>query len=61
MRMPYNQFSLVLDQLYILPLSAGETIHDRCFAIENCLKSNGWSWDEIINVLSEEKILPEMN
>ncbi len=56
MKAPWATISIGLDQLWFTPLFDCETIQDRADAIENFLKANGWTWDEILNHIAEESL-----
>jgi hypothetical protein len=45
-----------LDQLYSLPLIKDESASDRSQAIETFILTNGWTWDEVIDMIAKESI-----
>jgi|GEM_PF-4381477 len=58
MKTSWKVFSPVLDQLFFSPLLSYEKVEDRAEAIENCLKQNGYTWDDVLNsIIYENKIL----
>lgn len=55
MRADYPSIVSGLDQLYFSPLLEDETLQERANTIEVFLVSNGWTWDEYLEELSNEK------
>lgn len=43
-----------LDQLWFQPLFARETIEDRAEAVDNLLRQNGCSWDDVLELNNED-------
>lgn len=49
-RQPYQVFLQGLDHLFFSSLLEGESPEDRAETIETYLKSNGFSWNDVINI-----------
>jgi hypothetical protein len=56
MRASYETITSGLDQLFFSPLVENESPLDRAGTIDTYLVSNGWTWDEYINELSNEQM-----
>lgn len=56
MKATWETISSGLDQLWFTPFVEDETPQDRADATENFLKSNGWTWDEVLNEISKDPI-----
>lgn len=56
MKSTWTTISTGLDQLWFTPLLDCESVVDRADAIENFLKSNGWSWDEVLDYIAKEPL-----
>lgn len=56
MKAPWETVSVGLDQLWFTPFTEGESPQDRAGAIDNFLKLNGWTWDEVLNEIVKEPI-----
>jgi len=56
MRSNYQTISIGLDQLFFNPFIKNETPEDRAEAIDNFLKLNGWTWDQVINHILQEPL-----
>ena len=53
-KLSYAELNVGLDQLYMQELIPGEQIHDRMETVENYIRSNGWTYDEIISEMINE-------
>ncbi len=56
MKASWETINSGLDQLFFTALVADEGPLDRAQAIDTYLVSNGWTWDEYINELSNEQM-----
>lgn len=54
MKAKWETISTGLDQLWFTPFTDCETPQDRGDAIETFLKSNGWTWDEVLAEISKD-------
>lgn len=56
MKSSWETVSSGMDQLFFRPFHRDETAYDRAKAIENFLKLNGWTWDEVLDTIAKEPI-----
>lgn len=56
MRASWETISTGLDQLWFTPFIKDESPQDRDNAINTFLKTNGWTWDEVLNEIAKEPI-----
>ena len=56
MKASWETISTGLDQLWFTPFADCESPQDRADATENFLKSNGWTWDEVLDEIAKEPI-----
>lgn len=56
MKASWETINSGLDQLFFTPLVKDEDALDRAQTIDTYLVSNGWTWDEYINELSNEQM-----
>lgn len=54
MKSNWDTISRGLDELWFTPLMSFETIQDRADAIDIFLKSNGWTWDEVLKEIGKD-------
>lgn len=56
MKLSWEAINSGLDQLFFTPLVVDEDALDRAKTIDTYLTTNGWTWDEYINELSNEQM-----
>jgi hypothetical protein len=54
MRSNWDTVNGGLDQLFFSPFVKDESPQDRAECIETFLKSNGWTWDEVLAKIAKE-------
>lgn len=59
MRTDYQTLSSGLDQLIFSPLIEDETIEERADTIRVYLRSNGWTWESVLEYICNENTCSE--
>ncbi len=54
MKASWETISIGLDQLFFGKMIADESIESRSDTIEKFLVANGWSWDEVLDMMGKE-------
>lgn len=57
-KMPWSEFQKILDQWFFFPFLENETSELRSVAIEEVLRSYGYTWDDVLNYICEENYEP---
>lgn len=54
MKASWETVNAGLDQLFFTPFLRDETAYHRAQAIEELLKANGWTWDQVLEMIGSD-------